>query len=293
MLFSLPSIRAANNFPPLRCAVCQGTEIGFHLHLQVCATCGHYFRPLATPSSNIGESFGHDYFVCGEYVNYPQEKEIIQENFRLRMAVLQKFLHPEKHRKLLEIGAAYGFFLQLAQDHFQEVRGIDVSKEATKYARDSLGMNVTCGDFLQENFSTSFDVVCLWDTIEHLVDPTAYVEKISRHLPSGGLLAITTGDIGSLNARFRGKNWRLLHAPTHYHFFSKKSLLRLLERFGFEPRYVRYCGFVRSLDFAMHRIISQRFNSPRLYEQLRKLGISNWKIYLNLYDILYIVAEKK
>ena len=57
--------------------------------------------------------------------------------------------------------------------------------------------------------------MCLWDTIEHLAEPEAYLEKIAKSLPVGGWLFLTTGDIGSPMARARGSRWRMIHPPTH------------------------------------------------------------------------------
>ena len=60
----------------------------------------------------------------------------------------------------------------------------------------------------------------MWDTIEHLKRPDLFVQKAAADLRPGGLIALTTGDIGSLNARLRGARWRMIHPPTHLHYFS-------------------------------------------------------------------------
>ena len=46
-------------------------------------------------------------------------------------------------------------------------------------------------------------------------------------------LALTTGDIGSVNARLRGHKWRMIHPPTHLHYFSAETMKALLDRHGF------------------------------------------------------------
>jgi hypothetical protein len=72
-----------------------------------------------------------------------------------------------------------------------------------------------------------------------LLSPVELLEIVaSRDLEPGGLLALTTGDIGSLNARLRGSNWRMIHPPTHLHYFSVQSITSLLKRHGIDTVHV-------------------------------------------------------
>ena len=75
------------------------------------------------------------------------------------------------------------------------------------------------------------DVVCLWDTIEHLKNPDLYIEKVADNYDRGGMIAITTGDIGSLVARLRGSEVET-DPPTHSLtlLFSKLTLTRFCSR---------------------------------------------------------------
>ena len=111
--------------------------------------------------------YGHDYFHGEEYHDYSPRRQITQRKFRLRMRTLDRFLKPGRHRRLLEIGSAYGFFLELVQDAIREVVGVDVAGDAVTYAREH-GLDVRLGDLPNMTIGGSFDVVCMWDTIEHL-----------------------------------------------------------------------------------------------------------------------------
>jgi len=133
----------------------------------------------------------------------------------------------------------------------------------------------------------------MWDTIEHLAQPHLLIEKISRQTSPGALLTITTGDISSLNARFKGEKWRLLHPPTHAHYFSSNTLSRLLDRHGFDVIYNRYCGFFRSINNMAHNILVLRQDKKKLYDLLGKTGLLRFNLYLNLYDIMYVIAKKR
>jgi len=79
----------------------------------------------------------------------------------------------------------------------------------------------------------SVDVITMWDVIEHLLEPQKYMELAKDILRPDGLLCITTGDIGSLDGRFRREQWRMIHSLTHLHYFSRDTLRLLLEKNGF------------------------------------------------------------
>ena len=92
-----------------------------------------------------------------------------------------------------------------------------------------------------------FDVVCLWDTIEHLLDPRAYLERAHDVLADKGYLFLTTGDIGSAMARMRGASWRMIHPPSHLNYFSRETMTRLLDRVGFDVVSIRSVGTHRDV----------------------------------------------
>jgi hypothetical protein len=193
---------------------------------------------------------------------------------------------------LFEIGSAYGFFLEVARARFASVQGIDISVDAATYATQTLNLPVHAGDFLDYDLALAPDVLCLWDTVEHLQHPDRYLRKAAAHMKPGAIIAITTGDIGSLLARWRGEKWRQIHPPTHLHYFSKATLRRLLERNGFEIRYSGYDGVYRSMDTVAYIVLNIKHQWPRLYSALKKTGLLNWNFYLNMYDIMFLIAQK-
>jgi protein-L-isoaspartate O-methyltransferase len=259
-----------------------------------CRKCGHIFANLYLSDDELFTLYRKDYFFGDEYSNYIADKKTIQKNFRLRIKILQRFLDPTHHKHLLEVGSAYGFFLDVVRNYFESVKGLDISEDGVRYARQQLNLDVIQADLLTYNLERqTFDVVCLWDTIEHLRNPHLYIQKISECTSQGALLAITTGDIASLNARFRKDKWRLLHPPTHLHYFSRSSLVRMLNNYNFETIYDRYCGFYRSIDNAAYNLFILRYRKPTLYELIKKSGLTRFDFYLNMQDIVYIIARKR
>lgn len=290
-----PPLTLLNVRSTMNCIVCDNNRaIPLFKGVLKCQECGHIFADLDLSDEELYELYRKNYFFGDEYSNYVADKRVIQKNFRLRYRTLQRFLVPGRHRQLFEIGSAYGFFLELMQEHFESVQGIDITADGVRFARQELKLDVIQEDLLKYDFGgKKLDVVCMWDTIEHLRSPHQYIEKVAQQMDRGALLTITTGDISSLNARLKKDKWRLLHPPTHIHYFTKSSLGRLLNNYGFEVVYNRYCGFYRSIDNVAYNILVLRQARPQLYQLLKKSKLTNLDFYLNLYDIMYVIARKR
>lgn len=277
-----------------KCIVCESSSnTTLYEGILKCKDCGYVYADLDFSDEEFSRLYDKKYFFGEEYSNYVADKKVHQKNFRLRWKVLRKFLDSCRHRNLLEIGSAYGFFLDQVRNEFATVQGIDIAQDGARYARETLNLDVLCGDFLTSDFGDrSFDVVCMWDTIEHLPQPQLFLQKIKKVTQPGALLAITTGDIDSANARAMKRKWRLIHPPTHAHYFSRKTLSELLRRNHFEVLYSRYCGFYRSIDNIAYNILVLRRHNRRLYDLIGKSGTLRLCVYLNLYDIRYVIARR-
>lgn len=258
-----------------------------------CRGCGFVSADLNLSEDEHRALYARQYFFGSEYRDYVADRQEHQRNFRLRLEILDRFLDPLRHRHLLEIGSAFGFFLEVARDRFETVRGLDISPEGTEFAR-ARGLEVSNQDFLSAPLTGPRpDVVCLWDVLEHLREPHLYLQKIAAEIAPGGLVALTTGDVESVNARLRGRRWRLIHPPTHLNYFSRRTIAAMLDKYGFDVLYDRYCGFYRSVDGMAWGVLALRAGVPSLHRVLRRLGLLGWDLYLNLFDITYVIAQKR
>lgn len=278
-----------------KCAVCgSGSSEQLYAGILKCPDCGYVFADLHLLDEEFFELYRKNYFFGDEYSDYIADKRVLQKNFKLRLKVLQKFLDPVRHKNLLEVGSAYGFFLEIAKNHFDNVQGIDITEDGVRYARDVLNLEVVHADLLKHDFGDrKFDVVSMWDTIEHLQNPKYYLAKLADLMEKGALLSITTGDVGSMNARFKKNKWRLIHPPTHAHYFSKETLAKILDDSGFEIIFNRYCGSYRSIGNIAHNIFVSRKKWVWLHTLMLKSGLTSLDFYLNLYDIMYVIARRR
>jgi SAM-dependent methyltransferase len=257
-----------------------------------CEECKFTTADLSIPEEDLRQLYTGRYFAGAEYRDYLGDRPVIEKQFRLRLQKLLKFVKRPQEKNMFEIGCAYGFFLSVAKSVFRSVEGIDLSTEATAYATSVLRVNAHSEDFLTYQFGIAPDVLCMWDTIEHLSRPDLYIQKIAETLSPGGLLALTTSDMDSSVARLRGSKWRQIHPPTHLHYFSGDTLRRLLQRHGFVVKEIGTEGVYRSADTMAYIVLCLKSGRSGLYARLRKMGLLNWDLYLNLGDIIFVAAEK-
>jgi 2-polyprenyl-3-methyl-5-hydroxy-6-metoxy-1,4-benzoquinol methylase len=275
------------------CLVCGGRYGASRLPgLLQCQSCGFITANLRLSQEELERLYSTAYFTGEEYNDYLGDRTLIERHFRERLRVLARHVDAPQTATLFEVGCAYGFFLHVAQRGFKSVSGVDISTDAVTYAREQLHLDAVTGDFATLAVRRPVDVVCMWDTIEHLADPDVYVRKAAEILRPGGHLAITTGDIGSLVARWRGSKWRQIHPPTHLHYFSRSTLTQLLEREGFRVRYVRHDGMYRSVETMAYIMLAVKHRQRKLFNVLKRTGLMNWSLYLNLFDILFVIAQK-
>ncbi len=236
--------------------------------------------------------YAEDFFKGdASYADYVGEKASLQHNFQARIRAL-KALQPSG--KLYEAGCAHGFFLELARKYW-DVRGSDISAEAIAYARDVLKLDVVVGDFeTNPPEPAAYDVVVMWDTIEHLYDPFLALAKSAAALKPGGILGLTTGDIDRLLPQVQRRSWRLIH-PTHLYYFSAQSITRALHAAGLEVISIEYVGNARTLrQMAQILTFGQTRKSWRhdLLRQIERLPFMGLYIPVNLFDIMFVIARK-
>jgi SAM-dependent methyltransferase len=261
------------------------------LRIERCGGCGLLTADVGAIDAE--RLYGAEYFAGGEYRDYEEDAAILLRNFR-RMVRRLAALAPGP--RLLELGSAYGYFLEAALPSFPEARGIEISPAAAAAAR-ARGLPVEQGDVLRMERGADeppHDVVCLWDTIEHLERPGDVILHVARWLRPGGLLALTTGDAGSFVARFRGRRWRLVHPPTHVHYFDRASLTALAARAGIDLVEWSHPTFSRSWASMAHNVLDRRGRAGRaLASALTLGGRLDFPVTINLFDLCLFVGRKR
>lgn len=250
-----------------------------------CAACGLIYMDPRPDAASLSAAYAD--VSDDEYARESSSRSI---NAYFSLNTIGRFV-PEG--ALLDVGCATGYFLNAARLRYS-VRGVELSRDAVRFARESLGLDVLQGTLADARFpDASFDVVTLNDVIEHVADPRALLEEIHRVLKPNGLLYIVTPDIGSLTAQLLRTRWWGLR-PAHIFYFSRPTLQALLRKTGFEPVHTRYYGRVFRCAYWLSRLrnYSQSFVRS-IGRWIDWLGIEHKLVYLNTFDSIECCARKK
>lgn len=140
-----------------------------------------------------------------------------------------------KKGKVLDIGAAGGFFVKAAADAGWEATGLEISRHLCDYGRTTLGATMVQGTIDRASFpERSFDLISFWDVLEHVSDPADALVQARRWLKPGGTLLINYPDYSSIWAHLLGRKWWFL-IDVHIYYFTPATLSKLLEKCGFKP----------------------------------------------------------
>jgi len=155
---------------------------------------------------------------------------------------------------LLDLGCWVGFLLDEARARgWDPVTGVEPSKFASGYARDRLRLDVRTDDLMTAEVPGRYQAVVLGDVIEHLPDPGAALDRVSELLAPRGAVMLMLPDAGSRVARMMGRRWWSV-IPTHVHYFTRKSLTRLLTDHGYEMRHLGTTPKAFTVRYYLERI---------------------------------------
>ena len=189
-----------------------------------CQNCHFRFVDPTPAASELAQFYNQAYAV--DLRNYSEH----MDDQRLRE--LERF-HPPG--RLLEIGASYGHWLNLARARGWTAAGIEVSREAARYAREYFGLDVQNADLIAAQVEdASCDAVVMWHVLEHVSNPAEQLRRVREILRPGGVVAIRVPNGASLGAIVGRQWWFWMSPPAHLWFFSPVTLSNFLAQHGFE-----------------------------------------------------------
>lgn len=243
-----------------------------------------------------GYDNGSFFYIEGNEKYYLNDSNIM--SMRLKLDWVTKF--SKEGGKLLDAGANFGHFLHVANDKF-DAQGVEISSHAVEWSKNNLGVNNVREliEDLPATYRSSYDVVTMWDTIEHLPSWRPALESVAKALKPKGLFFLSTPNASSAIACLLGKHWYHLHPSEHLHLFSKKNLTKILNRFGFEVLDMCSWGRYYNMFYILDRLTSF-YSSPSGYfhkkaKQIKKIFsfFENKNFYFSMGDVLGICARKK
>ncbi len=227
------------------------------------------------------------------YENYLDDEEKIVKTFAKRMSAIEREFGRGKKGNILDIGCATGFFLKAAKDAGWQVEGVEISEFAANYAKNHFKFKVYCEDFLDIKISEKFDVITMWDVIEHFYNPQAAIEKANKLLKPGGLLVLSTPDVASLPAKITRHKWvGYKLSDEHLTYFSPKTMKIFLENSGLSIVRNGHVGKHVSLDMLQDRASIYSPALGRAFSIAKRFFPKNYFLYINPFDIMCVYAKK-
>lgn len=158
----------------------------------------------------------------------------IQRNL-LQYRLIRRY---RKSGKVFDIGCGFGHFLLAGKQLGYEVSGVETSKANIAFIRNQFQIQVDENDFLKVQEDTTYDIMTLWDVLEHIDDADRIIEKTSRMLRPGGTVFVQVPQLGSFfSALMRGNWWAM--GLDHVNYFSRKTIRRLFDKNGMDVREIR------------------------------------------------------
>jgi SAM-dependent methyltransferase len=248
-----------------------------------CAACGlgRAQAPAFDPAAYYTQAYFSGDHADG-YADYPGAEPVLRREFARTVDFIRRY---RRAGRLLEVGCAYGFFLQEAKRYFT-VSGIELADDAAAHCRRQ-GLAVATGTADElERTSGPFDVIVLLDVIEHLPDPHATMAALARALAPGGVIVVTTGDFASLAARALGSAWRLMTPPQHLWFFTPRSMDRLAAGADLEVASLDHPWKIVPLSLVAYHL--GRMAGVRVKLPAGRVGLP-----INLFDAMRVVLRRK
>jgi 2-polyprenyl-3-methyl-5-hydroxy-6-metoxy-1,4-benzoquinol methylase len=214
-----------------------------------CLECGHIMSSYQTAQH------------YDEYFDQPGRLETFwwDQAHRSMYADFCRNLLPARTGRLLDVGAGLGYFVRtISRESDWDAHGCEISAGAVRYATSVLGVtNITCAKLEEAGYApSSFDLITLWDVIEHIPDPDLLLKQIATLLkPTGGLFLHTpNAPVQLLKARMKKtiKGERAeehyLEARDHMNLYSAPGITRVLQRSGFRDVKFQHLSPIQSVS---------------------------------------------
>jgi len=205
--------------------------------IEQCRGCGlGITTPFPEPGTLVAVN-QETYPVARRIDAYRSRQQYFEKRYRRQLTDIQKF---KAAGRLLDIGCNIGMFLSEAAKAGYAVAGVELNRECADYARSNSGHEVY-SDYL-ENIafpSESFDIVTMYDVLEHIPVMASILAEVKRILRPDGLLVIQSPNLDSLMADLTGSFWSWLSPPDHLFHFTPGALASLLEQSGFRTETIK------------------------------------------------------
>lgn len=193
----------------------------------------------------------------------------------------------------LDIGCATGRFLNILKDKGWKANGIELDIDMYNALREK-GYNVRNTPIEDCTADEKYDLITLFDVIEHIAHLKECFEKLSLLLAEKGTLVMVTPNIESLQKKIFGKRWFQFKPWEHISYFSPEIMHRLADMYHLKIVHLSSCGQYADMSFVHHRLLRYKFERiAGIFKKFISLpGLKNKAWYLGTGSMLVVMQKK-
>ena len=270
-------------------SVYQCTSTGHRTHGRIlkCLHCGLAFNETRHNADQIIE-----FYADVEDQTYLKNIDSRFLTFRHNFAKLKSFLPPTG--KLLDIGSYCGVSLKVAGEYGYNTLGLEPSKWAARYSEEVMQEKVFRGilkDLPEE--AGPFDIVTMWDVLEHVPHPLEELKRIHSRLKPGGIFAFSTLNIDNWYPKIMRKRWPW-YMDMHLYYFTRDSMRQLLDQAGLDLIHQQSYTHIITFEYFLLKLDALGIPGARFFSAVvKKTPLPNIMIPFSFGDIQLFVCKKR
>jgi len=157
-----------------------------------------------------------------------RKKHLGEERYNI---IVEKSTLDPKKIKILDVGCGAGYFLSVLNDKNIAHKGLEMTPYLVDYCKQK-GLNVAGNDLGAEP-DDEYDVIVLFDVLEHICDPVSVFKTIHQKLRRKGYCMAFTPNIFSVGYELMGGKQNTMLPFEHLCFYNKESLSYLANQSNF------------------------------------------------------------
>ena len=181
--------------------------------------------------ADVEDVYSHTGYLESHEVNYLKNVDYRKKRFAMeRLDIIRRHLkQPATCARLLDVGCGTGWFLEVAKDQGYIVSGVEIGKQLAQYTSKKLGATIHTIPLTDLPATELFDVITLFDVLEHVNDPRVVLKSLREHLNPGGIGLIFTPNLDSVGITILQEFSSLIMPAEHLFYFTPTSLRRMIE----------------------------------------------------------------
>jgi len=170
-----------------------------------------------------------------KYSNKELREYRIKKLWQNRYKHINKYYRINKNTKVLEVGPGSGEWIEtLVNNNVKNFTGIELSNDEYRLLDNKYGEKIIHKDLLNYFNSKRFDIIFLWDVLEHLRDIKSNIIHLKNLLKKDGILVFSVPNINSVSWLLLKGKWRFFIPPEHIYYYNYKNIKYFAKKFNFK-----------------------------------------------------------